>query len=333
MQPGIPWQMQRDDLLFILIPHGEKGLQTRGWNLTCNGKDWNNSILIAHLQAGGNYGYYPAPGSSILSIDIDDAAAFHQAGGEDLLSNTFRYSAWPDRHKYRALVECSDMPDHFRGHKVSVKDTNFQTVVELFYPANEEKTGGQCVGPLSLHPNGNRYEVFDHDAKILHVSWNDILSVVSEINPDAFKEPSIPDITPSVDIPRGNGKTITEKYRLSVMAHLPDNAYMAGDELRGSHPVHGSTSPGGNVALNPTKGTFYCFRCACGGDACIWDAICRGIIRCDEPYDDAALKKHVAELDREMPEVRLFEKIAWKKNQQAGGMHGRGNTIKRNLST
>lgn len=307
----IPWQMQRPDLLYVQIPAGKKGPVTFGWNLVSNGKRWNDSILIAHLQAGGNYGYYPAPGSSVLSIDVDDASAFHLAGGSDLTSNTFRYSAWPDRRKYRAIIECSDMPDHFRGHKVSAKNSDYITVVEFFFPSGREKTGGQCIGPASLHPNGNRYEVFDLNAKILRVSWTDVLKVVSAINPDVFRE-SIPDIKQSVHNP-GAGKTITEKYHLSVMAHLPNDTYMAGDEIRGYHPVHGSTSPGGNTAINPAKGTFYCFRCSRGGDACIWDAINRGIIQCDEPYDDAALKRHVAELNNEFPEVELLERAIRRK--------------------
>lgn len=52
-----------------------------------------------YLQHGGNYGYYPAPGSDILSLDVDNAEAFHAAGGKDLVRETFRYSAWPDWHK------------------------------------------------------------------------------------------------------------------------------------------------------------------------------------------------------------------------------------------
>lgn len=313
----IPRQLQRNDILFVMIPTGEKGLQVKGWNLVSNGRRWDNPILSAHIANGGNYGMYPAPGSSLLFLDIDNADAFHQAGGETLVSDTYRYSAWSDRQKYRAIVECSDIPDHFRGHKISIRDGEQKAILELFFPANKEKTGGQCVAPGSIHPNGNRYESFDHDAPILPVCWDDIQKIATAINPDAIKE-TIPDIKQQPRAP-GSGKTLSERYGLSVMDHLPNDAHMAGPEIRGAHPIHGSTSKGGNVAINPAKGTFYCFRCGRGGDAAIWDAINRGIIQCDEPYDDEAFKKHAEALHFERPEIRVIERIAWKKLQQARG--------------
>lgn len=313
----IPWQLQRDDLRFVLIPRGEKGLQVKGWNLVSNGLKGYDPRLIKHLQAGGNYGYYPAPGSPVLSIDVDTADIFHQAGGAEIVRDTFRYSAWQDRQKYRAIVECPDIPEHMRGHKVSIKTGTYQTVVELFFPANDEKTGGQCVGPGSLHPNGNRYSSFDPDAHILTVRWNDIEELVQKISPDSLKE-TIPE---SVTITRGPGpgKTITERFRLSVMDHLPDNPYMAGNEIRGDHPVHGSTSPGGNVSVNHSKGFAHCFRCGIGYDAAGWDAVCRGIIDCGDQYDSDAVKRHAKELDQEFPEVSFLERAEWKRTHRKQG--------------
>jgi len=79
----IPAQLRRDDLLFVLVPAGEKGPKYSGWNLVENGCRYDDSRLLEHLKAGGNLGYYPAPGSSLLNIDVDDAAAFHQAGGDE----------------------------------------------------------------------------------------------------------------------------------------------------------------------------------------------------------------------------------------------------------
>lgn len=313
----IPWQLQRDDILFVLIPRGEKGLQVKGWNLVTNGLKGYDPRFIKHLQAGGNYGYYPSPGSSLLSIDIDHAEQFHLAGGAELVSTTYQYSAWLDRQKYRAVVECRDIPEHFKGHKVSIKTGNYQTVVELFFPASSEKTGGQCVGPGSLHPNGNYYSAFDPDAQILNVKWSDIEQLVQTISPDSITN-TIPE-TVSIAREPGSGKTVTERYRLSVMDNLPDNPYMAGNEIRGSHPVHGSTSPGGNVSVNPSKGFAYCFRCGIGYDAAQWDAVCREIINCGDRYDSEAVKRHTAELDEEKPEVRFLERIEWRRKQQQRG--------------
>jgi hypothetical protein len=258
----IPWQLKRDDLLFVLIPAVEKGLQVKGWNLVSNGRRYDNPILAAHLQAGGNYGYYPAPGSSILSVDVDDAGQFHKAGGGDIVGETFRYSAWADRNKYRAIVQCQDMPAHFAGHKISIKDTDYQTIVELFFPANREKTGGQCVGPGSLHPNGNWYSIFDPDASIIPVQWSEIEHLVNSISPDSIKD-TIPE---HATMPRehGSDKTVTERYGLSVMDNLPLNARMAGNEVRGVHPVHGSTTPGRKRIREPIKRICVLFPVRCG---------------------------------------------------------------------
>jgi hypothetical protein len=90
-------------------------------------------------------------------------------------------------------------------------------------------------------------------------------------------------------------------------------ARIAGNEIRGVHPVHGSTSPGGNISMNPSKGLVYCFRCAAGYDAAQWDAICRGIMPCGGIYDTDVMKRHLDQLNSEMPEVRFLERIAWKK--------------------
>lgn len=314
----IPLQMQCEDLLFVLISAGEKGIREKGWNLVSHGRRFNDPELIAHLQRGGNYGYYPAPGSCLLSLDVDDAEVFHAAGGADITAGTFSYSAWTDRHKYRAIVCCPDIPGHFCGHKLSIRDYEYQTIVELFFPANREKTGGQCIGPCSLHPNGNRYEIFDPDAPILTVHWSAIENLVRTISPDTMSD-TIPDTIPEQMMPvstHGTGKTITQRYGLSVMNNLPEQARIARNEIRGVHPVHGSTSPGGNVSMNPSKGLVYCFRCAAGYDAAGWDAICRGILPCGGTYDTDVMKRHVDLLNTEMPEVRFLEKIAWKRSRR-----------------
>ena len=73
MSVQIPVQFQRDDLLFVLIPRGQKGLQVPGWNLVENGRRYDDPVLLEHLEGGGNYGTYPAPGSRVLLLDIDDA--------------------------------------------------------------------------------------------------------------------------------------------------------------------------------------------------------------------------------------------------------------------
>lgn len=213
----IPWQMQREDLRYVLVSAGEKGPTLKGWNQVSQGRRHDDPILALHLQHGENYGYYPASGSDIPSLDVDNRGTFHAAGGKDLVRETFRYSAWPDWHKYRAIVSCPDIPVHYLGHRLSIRSDRDQTIVELFFPAGREKTGGQCIGPGSLHPNGNRYEIYDPDASIMTVRWSDIETVTRIISP-AIAD-SIPEQEYRVPL-QSKGKTITERYGLSVMDNL-----------------------------------------------------------------------------------------------------------------
>jgi len=45
----IPAQLRRDDLLFVLVPAGEKGPKYSGWNLVENGCRYDDSRLLEHL--------------------------------------------------------------------------------------------------------------------------------------------------------------------------------------------------------------------------------------------------------------------------------------------
>lgn len=79
--------------------------------------------------------------------------------------------------------------------------------------------------------------------------------------------------------PRG-GRTITDRINLSItdVCTITDGV-RCGDEIRGSHPVHGSTT-GQNFAINPHENTWHCFRCGTGGGPLEWIAVEAEIIDC-----------------------------------------------------
>jgi hypothetical protein len=93
---------------------------------------------------------------------------------------------------------------------------------------------------------------------------------------------------------------------------MPINPRISGNEVRGGSPFHDS-STGNNVAVNPQKSVFYCFRHQRGYDAAGVDAIRRGLIECGDPYDEEVFKRHVELLEKEYPEVRLREMAEYKK--------------------
>ena len=79
-----------------------------------------------------------------------------------------------------------------------------------------------------------------------------------------------------------SGRTITDRLGLSItdVCTITDGV-RCGDEIRGSHPVHGSTT-GQNFAINPHENTWHCFRCGTGGGPLEWIAVEAEIIDCSE---------------------------------------------------
>jgi len=79
-----------------------------------------------------------------------------------------------------------------------------------------------------------------------------------------------------------SGRTITDKLNLSItdVCTLTDGV-RCGDEIRGSHPVHGSTT-GQNFTINPRDNSWHCFRCGTGGGPLEWLAVEAEIIACSE---------------------------------------------------
>jgi len=299
----IPEQFQRDDFRFVLVPRGEKAPRTPGWNQVAKGRRYDHRTLEMHLRNGGNYGVYPAPGSVILFLDVDDAERFYEVGGLSLTENTFTYSAWPDSRRYRAVVRCPDYPREWAGRKLNVDG-----VFEVYFPAETEKTGGLCVGPGSLHPNGNLYAI-THNTSFRTVSWDAITTLVDRIKPEAHK------LSIKSKAYRDAANLVTHRYNLQV--EWPVNPYPTPHgEVRGASPFHDS-STGDNTSIDPEKGLFYCFRHEVGYDAAGCEAIRRGIIECGEPFDGEAYKKLVAELERDFPEVRYLEKVNYRRQMKA----------------
>jgi len=79
-----------------------------------------------------------------------------------------------------------------------------------------------------------------------------------------------------------SSRTITDQLNLSIadVCTIADGV-RCGDEIRGSHPVHGSTT-GQNFAINPHQNSWHCFRCGSGGGPLEWIAVEAEIIDCSE---------------------------------------------------
>ena len=76
--------------------------------------------------------------------------------------------------------------------------------------------------------------------------------------------------------------SITDQLHIEIsnVCVLADGVKV-GDEIQGSHPVHGSTG-GRNFAISPRKNTWHCFRCNTGGGPLEWLAVESGLVDCAE---------------------------------------------------
>ena len=115
----IPWQLQRNDLLFVMLPAGQKELQVPGWIRFVMAGAEIIRYWSAHIASGGITECIRHQ-INLLFVDVDNA---HDSTmqEEQLVSDTYRYSAWDDRHKYRHS-HLSRYPEPLQGHKISIRD-------------------------------------------------------------------------------------------------------------------------------------------------------------------------------------------------------------------
>lgn len=318
---NIPTQLQRDDIRFIMLMPRSKVPIVSAWNEPKNALKGYDPNLSKHLKASGNYGIYPDVDSNLLFLDIDLAYEFHAAGGLQLVADTYQYSAWPDRSKYRAIITCRDIPIELRGHKSNVHPHGSdKAVVEIFYPAGPRngvlKAGGQVVGPNSIHPNGNPYAAIDENAPIIEVAWSDLQGVINTIRPEYREQKISKEVYIQGEYASHGRKLLRDRYPLDPV--MPENPQpTCNGEYRGKNPFHTTTRTDGNMLFNPFRGIMHCFLCGRGYDAAGMDAINRGIITCGDDYDAAAFKEHVIQLEADYPEVRVKERALWIAKQRA----------------
>jgi P4 family phage/plasmid primase-like protien len=278
----IPEQLRTEELRFIRIPPRSKGGRSNdpGWN-TKAWYHWDSENLTFHLvEENYNYGIYPAPGSHIVIVDIDDPAVLADLGLLEVLDGTFTVltgSSTPECQKCHYYFET---PDILRG-----KTTLWHQDIHVgeVYAQDPEKARGYVVGPGSVHPNGQRYRVL----RDLPIAVRDLTPLLGKFRRTAgiSSEPR-----PKKD---RDSRSLTDRLGLCIeqVCH-PLNSRITGDQIVGGHPVHGSAT-GTNIHLNTRKNTWYCHRCGSGGDPAMWLAVESGAIRCEDARPGALADKGV----------------------------------------
>jgi len=259
---------------------------------TVNNYGWDDPRLQTHIKNGGNYGVMPAGG--ICIVDIDDLEVWDRLGVLRHFEDTFQVKTGNGLHAY---ILCPDAPPEKIGFK-DPANLNPKDQIGDFRGSGHES---MVIGPGCIHPSGSKYEPLNGKA-VKPFTWDQLQDIFSPLVRTRDRPP-VEEI--KTGIPTGikrDKSSITETFDLKVEEFLyPENAITRGDEIQGAHPIHGSET-GMNLCINPSKGTYYCFRSGheCGGDAALAAAVKYGIIQCEDA-------KHGLSTDQARQLVRRLE--------------------------
>lgn len=271
----IPEQLRRSDMRFILVPPARKGAMERRWEAEANYPP-DQVNLVSHLKRGGNYGTFPASGSSVVIIDADEFGRVNELGALDGFPETFTVesgSSTAEHRKAHLYYEIDGPP--LVGKRPFLDPETGEHLGEVF-AQHPETAKGYVVGPGCLHPSGERYRIVA-DLPIARISpelWEAFAAAVR------WKEES-PATPPAPKAPGGGfGGNLADRLGLRVTDFLmPDKAREQAGEWVGAHPIHGSES---GTNLTATDQVWWCRRHHTGGGPLEAFAVAEGIIRCED---------------------------------------------------
>lgn len=262
---------QLRDPSFRLVPilSGQKKPEGRRWSTDAN-YPFDHAVLAGYLAEGHNYGVLTGVGCLVV-LDVDDITRLQALGIIDQLPETFAVRT--GRGGLHFYFLCPGLQDKIILEDPELKDCEGDPL----HLGELQALGQQVVGPGSIHPNGNRYEVIK-DVPINKIAKDVLLQILSPLKQVSTKEA---EQAWTVRRRRAGGSSLGDNIPIEAVAWPKDVKERTGAEVRGSHPLHGSTS-GKNFAINTSKNCWHCFRHRSGGGPLEWIAVQKGIIRCED---------------------------------------------------
>jgi len=158
---SIPAKLQQPGIRFVLVAkRGKKPFQL-GWQK--KNIAFNDPELINHLRDDGNYGIIG--GNGLMLLDFDNKEVQEKA--LPLLPETFTVMTGSGMlHLYYK----SNGEDSFKGF-----DSELNTIFDV------QGNGKQVIGPGSVHPNGNYYEVVK-DVPIAFIEYEELKSKLMQFD-------------------------------------------------------------------------------------------------------------------------------------------------------
>lgn len=159
----LPDKLQQEYINFVLLDKNSKKPFEKEWP-TKNIK-YNSPELLTHIANGGNYGIIGGGEKNLIILDFDDKTIQEEIIKK--LPNTFTIKTGSGLlHKYFF----SDKSESFK-----IFNKNFDTIIDI------QGKGKQVVGPDSIHPNGNKYEIIDN-SNIEYIDYAEIKALLEPYN-------------------------------------------------------------------------------------------------------------------------------------------------------
>lgn len=169
----IPKRLQRKGINFCLIGKGEKKPFEKDWQIKL--LEFDNPALINHLSSNGNYGVRGGGEAKLLILDFDNEKVEQEV--KPKLPLTFSVKTGSGRLH---LYFFSDKTESFK-----IFDEEMNTLADV------QGEGKQVVGPGSIHPNGNRYEVVD-DRDIAFIEYSELKAIIMAYDKKPRKDKTEP---------------------------------------------------------------------------------------------------------------------------------------------
>jgi len=303
---GIPWQLQRADLAFILVRSGSKGAMERAWPATAN-YPVDHVRLQAHVARGHPYGVFARPGSRIFVVDCDDYARLAGLGAIDALPDSFTVASGSStlrRPKVHLYLEIEGEP--LIGRRVFYDAETGGEAVHLgeLFAQHPRSAKGYVIGPGSRHATtGQPYTIAADEpiATVTRAAWMAFANAVRwEMEGPDRTEPAAPGTA-------AHSSSFGDMLGIAVgdIWPIPATAETSGEWRKFAHPIHGSRN-GNNLAVHRDGHAFYCHRCRSSGDGLIALAVASGIILCSDARPGCLASKELMERVKDAARARGY---------------------------
>ena len=274
---GIPLALQSADQWVIWRKENVTEEKPRGtkvpyipWNPNYHAsstkpKSWGTfDAAIAGVKYGKNVdgvGFVLTKGVGITCIDID-----HCVDGDTLS---------PFAQEVLAIFD----------NKTYIEASYNRDGLHIFLKGNLPRCGGEHGG-LEIYDTGRYIAITGYKLKTCNPEISACQNELDEIIQTYWKDVRVSQpVARSKPQQNCNGGTIADRLGLTCSSiGYPGNAVFIGNKIRGSHPVHGSTT-GMNFTIDDSQNVWHCFRHNCGGGAIELYAMQQGIIDCGERLD------------------------------------------------